>query len=286
MANYTMEIRQMIDNPLIGLFTFDYDFYSDRIEDKEEFEKLFIQWYYFREIGFETPERFKMKLQAKLNMVMPYYRQLAMTEWNKVRTVEQMMTSKNLKETTEHKQSIEGANQSETKATSSNQQTDTMNQSTTASGTSEALSSGTTTSTSSTSNSTTSSTTEKQSNLSDGVSQASLTEGYLTGIAESNNTSSVEISDSSNGETSNTTNNTISSNDTSNSSNNSQGTSEQNGKTIGSNKQELTESTTFHSVGDVGIQTPAYAIAEWRKVLININQLIIDDCNDLFMKLY
>lgn len=286
MANYTMEIRQMIDNPLIGLFTFDYDFYSDRIEDKEEFEKLFIQWYYFREIGFETPEHFKVRLQSKLNLIMPYYRQLAMTEWNKVRTVEQMMTSKNLKETTEHKQSIEGANQSEINATSSNQQNDTMNQSSTSSGTSEALSSGTTTSTSSTSNSTTTSTTEKQSSLSDGVSQASLTDGYLTGVAESNNTSNVKISDSSNGETSNTTNNTISSNDTTNSSNNSQGTSEQNEKSTGSNKQELTESTTFHSVGDVGIQTPSYAIAEWRKVLININQMIIDDCNELFMKLY
>ena len=108
MANYTLEIRQLTDNPLIGLFTFDYDFYSDNPKDKEEFEKLFTQWYYFREIGFETPERFKLKLQAKLNMIMPYYRQLAMTEWDKVRSVEQMMTSKDLKETTTHEQSIKG----------------------------------------------------------------------------------------------------------------------------------------------------------------------------------
>ena len=75
MANYTMEIRQMIDNPLIGLFTFDYDFYSDNIQDKEEFEKLFSQWYYYREIGFETPEHFKVRLQSKLNLIMPYYRE-------------------------------------------------------------------------------------------------------------------------------------------------------------------------------------------------------------------
>ena len=143
MANYTMEIRQMIDNPLIDLFTFDYDFYSDNPKDKEAFEKLFIQWYYFREIGFETPERFKLKLQAKLNLIMPYYRQLAMTEWENVRSVDQMMTSKNLKETTEHKQSIEGSNESESNATSSNHQSDTMNQSSTSSGTNKNTSSGT-----------------------------------------------------------------------------------------------------------------------------------------------
>ena len=46
------------------------------------------------------------------------------------------------------------------------------------------------------------------------------------------------------------------------------------------------EKTTFTSKGDIGVQTPAYAITEWRKVLININQMIIDECNDLFMKIY
>ena len=253
-ANYTMEIRQMIDNPLIGLFTFDYDFYSDNPKDKEAFEKLFIQWYYFREIGFETPERFKLKLQAKLNVIMHYYRQLAMTEWDKVRSVEEMMTSKNLKETTEHKQSIEGSNESESNASSSSHQSDNTNQSSTSSGSSTSSSS----------------TNDKQSNLADGVAQASLTSGYLTSVSESTNNSDA----------------TISSNDTNNVTNASQGTAEQNGKTSGSNKQELTESITFSSVGDIGIQTPAYAITEWRKVLININQLIIEECNDLFMKLY
>ena len=254
MANYTMEIRQMIDNPLIGLFTFDYDFYSDNPKDKEAFEKLFIQWYYFREIGFETPERFKLKLQAKLNLIMPYYRQLALTEWDKVRTVEQMMTSKNLKETTEHKQSIEGSNESESNASSSSHQSDNTNQSSTSSGSSTSSSS----------------TNDKQSNLADGVAQASLTSGYLTSVSESTNDSDTSVS--SDGE--------------SNVSTSSQGTSEQTGTTSGSNKQELMETTTFSSVGDIGIQTPAYAITEWRKVLININQMIIDDCNELFMKLY
>ena len=242
MANYTMEIRQMIDNSLIGLFTFDYDFYSDNPKDKEEFEKLFIQWYYFREIGFETPERFKLKLQAKLNVIMPYYRQLALTEWDKVRTVEQMMTSKNLKETSTHEQSITGNNES-----SSNGQS---NQSGKGSSTQH--------------QSTTNTQNGKSSNLSDGVSQASLENGYLTSTSSVDDKGNQTLSGS-------TTDNT-------------EVKSIQN--TSGTNNQVLTESTTFTSEGDIGIQTPAYAITEWRKVLININQMIIEECNDLFMKLY
>ena len=242
MANYTMEIRQLIDNPLIGLFTFDYDFYSDNPKDKEEFEKLFAEWYYFREIGFETPERFKMKLQAKLNMIMPYYRQLALTEWDKVRTVEQMMTSKNLKETSTHEQTISGNNESSLNGESSQTGTSTSSQKQTS----------------------TNNQNVKSSNLSDGVSQSSLEDGFLTSTASSDDNSSQDI--------------------TGNTSDTSGITSTQNSS--GTNNQTLSESTTFTSEGDIGIQTPAYAITEWRKVLININQQIIDECRDLFMSIY
>ena len=242
MANYTMEIRQMIDNPLIGLFTFDYDFYSDNPKDKEEFEKLFTQWYYFREIGFETPEHFKMKLQAKLNIIMPYYRQLALTEWNKVRTEEQMMTSKNLKETTTHEQTITGNNESSLNGESSQTGTSMSTQHQETTNTQNA----------------------KSSNLSDGVSQSSLEDGFLTSVTGINDEGNQNI--------------------TGNSTNTAELTSTQNSS--GTNNQTLSESTTFTSEGDIGIQTPAYAITEWRKVLININQQIIDECRDLFMSIY
>ena len=54
----------------------------------------------------------------------------------------------------------------------------------------------------------------------------------------------------------------------------------------GNNNQSLKETTTFSSVGDIGIQTPAYAITEWRKIILNLNEMIIKECEDLFMKLY
>ena len=239
MANYTMEIREMINNPLInGVFTFDYPFYNDNMEDKKEFEELFLKYYYFREIGFETPNRFKMKLESKLKLIMPYYRQLALTEWDKVKSIEQMMTSKNLKETTTHEQSIKG------NSTVDNHSTGSVNQSSegTINGTSNDLT--------------------KQSSLSDGVSSVSLEHGYLTGTAQSNGES----------QQTSTTAGTQSQTSTDQSNAN--------------NEQTLSETTTFHSTGDIGIQTPAYAITEWRKVIININEQIIKECEDLFMKIY
>ena len=231
MANFTMEVREMMNHPLIsGVFTFDYEFYSDNVQDKETFEKLFVSHFYFREIGFETPERFKMKLQSKLNLIMPYYRQLALTEWDKVRSIEQMMESKNLTETTEHIQSIQG--NSETQSNQSSSSNATQN----ATSTNES----------------------KASNLADGVSQSSLDEGYLTASGKTEQTDNTQT------ESSGTGSQTL----------------------TGNNEQQLTEKTTFTSNGDIGIQTPAYAIAEWRKIIININQLIINECDDLFMKIY
>ena len=106
----------------------------------------------------------------------------------------------------------------------------------------------------------------KASNLADGVSHALLNDGYLTGVTKTDDTSS--------GTSASTSNSTLTLNQ---SSSVNQST---NNKTI------LEEKTTFNSHGDVGIQTPAYSIAEWRRVLININQLIIEDCRDLFMKIY
>ena len=238
MSNYTMTIAEMMNNPLTPIFPSDYPFYCDDNQLKKEFEETFILHYLTNEIGFETPYLFNQKLLGKLKLIMPYYEQLYQTEWYKVRSVEEMMSSKNLKETTTHEQSIKG------KSMVDNQSNSSINQS------SEGSTSGT-------SNDLT-----KQSSLSDGVSSVSLEQGYLTGTAQSNGD---------NQQTSTTA-----------------GTQSQTSadKSNANNEQTLSETTTFSSVGDVGIQTPAYAITEWRKVLININQMIIEDCRDLFMKIY
>ena len=78
MAEYTIELRKIESHGKV--FNFDYDFYTDDEQMKAEFEKKFTDYYFFDEIGFETVARFKHNLRSKLNLIMPYYKQIYRTE--------------------------------------------------------------------------------------------------------------------------------------------------------------------------------------------------------------
>ena len=74
MSNYTIELRFLENPPLNRLFDFDYTYYmkglvSDEVyeQKKKEFERKFIETYYFDEIGYETPDRFKQRLKNYLD---------------------------------------------------------------------------------------------------------------------------------------------------------------------------------------------------------------------------
>lgn len=108
----------------------------------------------------------------------------------------------------------------------------------------------------------TSTNTHKESSLQDGVSTTSLADGYLTGVSSDNGTNtSTGTSDSSDNLTS-------------------KGTSSQtdNGKSL--------EKTELISQGNIGVTSSAQLLKEWREVLLNMDELIINDCSKLFMQLY
>lgn len=46
------------------------------------------------------------------------------------------------------------------------------------------------------------------------------------------------------------------------------------------------EITTLKSQGNIGITSSAELLEKWRSVIINIDQMIIDACSDLFMQVY
>ena len=46
------------------------------------------------------------------------------------------------------------------------------------------------------------------------------------------------------------------------------------------------EITTLKSKGNIGITSSAELLEKWRSVIINIDQMIIDACDDLFMQVY
>lgn len=82
MATYTVELRKIVESG-INVFNFPYAFYDE--SKREEFERHFIEHFYFREIGAETVDRFRWYLKDKMNTVFPYYNELfnaAQIEYN------------------------------------------------------------------------------------------------------------------------------------------------------------------------------------------------------------
>ena len=75
MSNYTIELRFLENPPMTKLFDFPYDYYMKGLvnnevyeQKKKEFENKFLEFYYFDEIGYKTPDRFKQRLKNYLDM--------------------------------------------------------------------------------------------------------------------------------------------------------------------------------------------------------------------------
>ena len=287
MANYTMTIAEMLNNPLTReIFPTDYLFYDDEPSVKEEFERKFIEHFYYREIGFETPFIFKQRLNALLLLKMPYWIKLYQTELESKSI--NFLLNKDLKETfireIESQNTMTGNSTLEqtNKGTSSNETTQTTSGTMSSSSESDATHSGTTTSTG------------KESLLRDGVAAASLSDGYLTGTTSSDGTSSQTdtSSDSSSATSRQEGTTTDSSSATSKDDLSSSGTATSSGNmtSTGSSSQNDTgktlEKTELLSQGNIGITSSADLIKGWREILINMDEIIISECEKLFMRLY
>ena len=74
------DVMTVINNTRQTLFDFDYPHSELTNEEKEHLEKNFMLQFYTREIGFETFGLFKHKLQAKLWSIMPKYNKLYAVE--------------------------------------------------------------------------------------------------------------------------------------------------------------------------------------------------------------
>ena len=272
MANYTMTLQEINDETLYHWFIEDYPFYVNDEDAKKDFEQKFYNYYFDREIGFETVERYLMKMKGYLNLRMPYYTLLYETIL-KSKNIE-FLLNKDLLETVKHEVKEQGTeNQIGTTHLNGNE-----TQSTTLTSTTQGT--DTNSGTSSTSNTSSSTTTNKESALRDGVAQASLTDGYLTAVSEgtTNGTDSNETTQESTNtsEISQSDNQSI----TSTSNNTGQSQSESN------NNRQLSEETTLISRGNIGVTSSASLLKEWRDVLLDMDELIIKDLEFLFMKIY
>lgn len=91
MSNYTTELRwwceqvtgmggesprKVIPKAAPILFDFNYPFWSNNLNDKTAFQVKIIRHFYTREIGVETMGLFKLRLEDKMNEIMPYFNKL------------------------------------------------------------------------------------------------------------------------------------------------------------------------------------------------------------------
>ena len=217
MPRYTIELRE-IENCICYLFPKGFPFYTDSEEMRLNFIQKFYDEYMFREIGFETVERFKRSLLGKLNKIMPYYTQLYHTELESKNI--NFLLNKDLIETFERE--VNGSSEVNSNST------------TNANGT----------------------TTANSNDMMYDTPNSRIEEltKYPTQGSQGENTA------------------TSSSNGTS--------TSNQTGE----NTQ--TEKTSLISKGNIGITSSAQLLKEWREVIINIDELILNDLEDLFMLLF
>ena len=103
MSNYTIELRFLNNPPMSKLFDFEYDYYmkglvSDEVyeQKKKEFENKFIDFYYFDEIGYNTPDRFKQRLKNYLDMGFKKWQERYKTEWEVERQKINFLLNKDL----------------------------------------------------------------------------------------------------------------------------------------------------------------------------------------------
>ena len=240
MSKHTLELYELVSDPYFKLFDFDYKFYTDNKELKEEFEKLFIETYMFHEIGYETVVRFKHYLKSKLNNCATYYTKLYETE---LRSKEiDFMLNKDYVETMVKSSEYNNLKESN----SSNQQTISNNTDETGSSSDNVNSN------------------HKESSLSNGLASVSLEDHYLTGVAEDNNE----------------TENNYNSNTKSDGSIIDKG----NIKYKEDNKHD--ETYELIGKGNIGVTSSADLLRQWREILIDINQMIINDLSVLFLKVY
>lgn len=157
MANFTMTLAEMRNNPLTPIFPSNYPFYIDDEQIRKSFENKFISHYLTREIGFETPFQFKQMLYAKLVVNMDYWKKLYETEL-KSKDINFLLNKDLVEEFTRELTGTQNTN--DTSTTQSNQSEN---------GISSSLS--------------------KNSSVNDGVASAKLQDGYLTNIS-SDDTSS------------------------------------------------------------------------------------------------
>lgn len=281
-------VKQIIAAAIPSVFDFDFPIFDESY--RNVLETKILKHYYTREIGLETVGLWKLKLDTKLNEIMPFYNQLyksELIEFNPMYDVD-LTRDHNLKrEETTKQDATEKGTIEKTGSVDDNTHTETSDnqnsesttdiQNTTGSTSREQLGSSKTHY-------------DKYSDTPQGSLQNVQNDTYLTNARMINDT------DSQTGETTVSGNDTSNGTTTANSSTNGTNDTERNITTNDSEEKSVSQNLNKnlnsiddyieHVKGKNGGVSYSAMLNEFRTTFLNIDMQIIDELSDLFMNLW
>lgn len=286
MSKYTTEVRficetfagltesvgfsktaEIIEKARPLIFDFDYPIFDT--EYKKILETKILKHFYTQEIGFEVVGLWKLYLDEKLNLIMPYYNQLYQSALIKIEPLI------NIKNETTHNET----------ANENNRQQNTSNDSTTENEKNSQTVTDTKTSNSTESRTNSGTTNSENDNwtLSSDTPQGGLegikTMQYLTNATENKGTSSVNVNgaDSSTSESSESGKNILSAE------RNKKGSKDNTFNSTAEKNNALEYLTSNKGISGV---SESELLLKFRETFLNIDKMIIDDLSDLFMSVW
>lgn len=259
--NNNISISQQIKNACPFIFDFPYPIFVESY--RRTLEEKIIRHYIMKEICCETYALWKMFLEDKMNIIMPYYNDLYKTtlwEFDALTDIDLWETYEGSKNNMENILSkILGNNSSKFNSN------DVLSENTSLKSDYSKDNNG--------------NISETGNNLSSDLPQANYAGvDYGTNLNEiENNSTSTNHESGSNTDITNRSTNNISESLTSDTLNTENNTNRKNSEN---------EVFTRHTSGLAGKFNPAELLLKYRKAIINIDQLIINDLHDLFMLVY
>lgn len=256
-----MELRDLIEAG-INIWDFTYpSFYKD--EAKSKFEQKVIDHFYFRQIGQETPERFKHYFRCRVQEIMPYYCNLYKTV-EIMNVIEDPFANVDVREEIKESTMSNSLSQSTSTQQSSSEQQSSSTQSATSDGRAQ-------------------SSNEVEGSSSKTHIMSDTPRGTINNIESYMTNAETESGDSRETTTADTT-----SREETNGSGSSRGSGSSSGS--GSSRDETENSITKNYVytkkGNQGVNTYAHDMIEYRQTILNIDEMIIKDLNCLFLGVY
>lgn len=262
------------------IFNFDFPMFDEAY--RMRLEVKILKHYYTREIGLETVGLFKLKLDTKLNEIMPYYNQLyksALLDFNPLYDVDITRTHNRKNEGT---QGIIGNIKSDDVITLTGNENQTIDH--------ESDSTSTSNGTNQTTSTQTGVNTKEKRDLYSDTPQGALTgvetENYLSNARKISDSDNINQTTTVDGTTGDTTELNANSTDRAKSDRSSTTNSTLNTDTQSNTTTNNLEDYIEVVKGKQGTSSYASLLKEFRETFLNIDMMVINELSDLFMQLW